>query len=602
MSETPFNDKLKTNERAARPRPDWMREKWLSLDGEWEFQTSKSSTVDSKQMCGAQPLKEKIIVPFCVEAKASGIGSAGASHYAWYKKRFELDPDFTRNRRVLLNFGAVDYEARVWLNGKLIGSHTGGYTPFRFDITDALKDGGNVLTVRVFDTHDPRIPRGKQTVLWKPVSIFYTTVTGIWQPVYLESVGQAYLASADIRADLGTGLVSAFVEWNGAAAPAKIRLTADLPGGGAICFESDLSDSTLKKSFRAEFNINEIEPWSPDSPHLYPLKIELLGPGGAPFDSVETYFAFRSIAIKDKSILLNGKPLYQKLLLNQGYFPEGHYTPADPSMFRTDVEQAKEMGFNGARMHQKIEDPRFHFWCDALGFLLWEEMPSALCFSKVMKHEFKTQWREAIARDRNHPCIITWVPFNESWGIKSILWSESARKYVEEMYLYTKELDPTRPVIDNSGFEHVRTDILDLHHYLGTAEKANAHYEKLRNQKNMRFDIGNMIRQFDPAESPVCALAPGAKYEGQPMLISEYGGFGFYKTQEKPLIDNFRDYTLGIARCDLFQGFCYTQQYDTEQEQNGLLTFDRKTKIPAEEIQAVNLEVDRIVAERAGSV
>lgn len=577
-----------------------MRENWLSLDGEWEFQEEKLFAGEASRMAGAQSLKEKISVPFCLESKASGIGRTNPARIVWYKKRFALEPEFTDGRKVLLNFGAVDYEAKVSLNGKFVGSHEGGYTPFRFDVTDALKPGENTLAVRVTDSLDPRVPRGKQCVFGRPVSIFYTPVTGIWQPVYLESAGRAYLTAADIRADLETGRVRVLAEWDGDAAPAKIRLTAEQPGGGQVCAESDMPTTCAQKTALAELVCGEVAPWSPDSPQLYPLKIELLGDDGAALDSVDTYFAFRAIVVEGKNILLNGKPLYQKLLLNQGYFPDGHYTPVDPATFMRDVEQAKAMGFNGARMHQKIENPRFHFWSDALGFLLWEEMPSALLHSEKMRSAIKKQWREAIARDRNHPCIITWVPFNESWGVKSLLWSERTRKFVSEMYFYTKELDPTRPVIDNSGFEHVRTDILDLHHYLGSAEKADAYYEKLRDPKNLEFDIGNIFRQFDPAESPVCALAPGVKYEGQPMIVSEYGGFGFYKTREKPLIENFRDYTLGIAKCDLFQGYAFTQQYDTEQEQNGLLTFDRMSKVTFEELREVSREVDRIVADRAG--
>ncbi len=583
---------------ALRPRPDWVRGDFTGLDGEWEFQEDRSNNGEKARWHDSRSLAEKIIVPFCVESEASGIGRKNPPHVVWYKKRFAPPAAHKQGRRVLLNFGAVDYKAKVWLNGRSVGSHTGGYTPFQFDITDFLTDGENVLAVRVSDSHDPRIPRGKQTVLWKPLLIFYTTVTGIWQPVYLETAGPVFLSSAEIQADPSDGRVRISARWRGSSKPSRIRFSASLPDEAVIHAETEMSDKDTRDSAAAEFLITNAETWSPDSPRLYPLKIDLFDEMDVLSDSVDTYFAFRSIEIKNKSILLNGKPLFQKLLLNQGYFPEGHYTPTNPEMYRTDIEQAREMGFNGARLHQKIEDPRFLFWCDALGFLAWEEMPSALIHSKKMRDALKAQWTEAIARDRNHPCIITWVPFNESWGVKNLLWSARVRKYIEEVYLYTKRLDPTRPVIDNSGFEHVRTDILDIHHYLGTAEKADRYYERLRDPKNMEFELLNLIRQFDPAESPAGPLAPGAKYEGQPMIVSEYGGFGFYKTQEKPLFDNFRDYTLGIARCNLFHGYCYTQQYDTEQEQNGLLTFDRRPKIPFDELRTVNIEADGIFASR----
>lgn len=583
--------------RAEFPRPDWIRRKWVSLCGEWEFQEDGSGDGERAGWHDGRRLKEKINVPFCVESKASGICRTNVSNIVWYKKRFTLDSGFAQGGSLLLNFGAVDYRTKVWLNGKHVGGHEGGFTPFRLDVTNAAVEGENVLSVQVYDTHDPRIPRGKQTVLRKPFTIFYTTVTGIWQPVWLESTGGAYLKNARIDTSPDSGKVTVTAEWTGGAAPAAARLTATMPNGAEITVDREISGSG-GGIFEASFSVADVQLWSLETPELYPLKIEVIDSAGAAMDCIETYFAFRTVAIKDKSILLNGKPFYQKLLLNQGYFPEGHFTPVDPAMFRTDIEQAKAMGFNGVRMHQKVEDPRFLFWADALGFFMWDEMPSALCFSEKMRRAVRAQWAEVMQRDRNHPCVVTWAPFNESWGVKSLLWSAKTRAFIEEIYLWTKKNDPTRPVTDNSGFEHVRTDILDIHHYLGTTEKARAHYEKIRDPKNLEHDLGNFFKQLNPAESPVCALAPGSKYEGQPMFVSEYGGFGFYKTQQKPLIENFGDYTLDIARCDLFQGFCYTQQYDTEQEQNGLLTFDRKPKEPLEKIRAVNDEVDRIVAER----
>jgi beta-galactosidase/beta-glucuronidase len=585
-------------ERSDFPRPDWIRREYVPLDGEWEFQEDPAGEGEKRAWHDRRRLSEKIHVPFCVESKASGIGRANPAKIVWYKKRFRLEPQFTARRRILLHFGAVDYEARVWMNGKYIGSHEGGFTPFSFDVTDAIDGPENALAVRVRDSHDPRIPRGKQTCLKKPFAIFYTTVTGIWQPVWIESVGAANLKAADIRPDAATGGVRVAVEWEGWAPPAKVLLTVNLPGGGEVAREVALPDAAGLKKYEMKLDIPGAETWSPGNPRLYPLRIELAAPGGETLDRVETYFGFRDIGIKNGKILLNGKPLYQKLLLNQGFFPEGHFTPVDAAIFRRDVEQGAEMGFNGVRLHQKIENPKFLFWCDALGHLVWEEMPSAFLWSEKMRSALKMQWREAIGRDRNHPCIITWVPLNESWGVNNLIVSGKVRRFVEEMYLYTKELDPTRPVIDNSGFEHVRSDIIDLHHYLGTALKAELYYEKLRDPGKMKFSFINVIRRLNPADEAVSPLAPGASYAGQPMLVSEYGGFGFYKTESKSLIDNFLDYTLGIARCGLFQGYCYTQQYDTEQERNGLLTFGREPKVPFEQLRAASAEVDSIANER----
>ncbi|HOC92389.1 MAG TPA: glycoside hydrolase family 2 TIM barrel-domain containing protein [bacterium] len=584
---------------ADRPRPDWSRESLLLLNGEWEYREDGLGVGRLDRWSDARAFDKTIEVPFCVESEASGAAVKNPSRVVWMKKRFRVDSAFRRGRSLILNFGAADYEARVWLNGKYLGSHKGGYSPFSFDITETASAGENALAVRISDSRDPRIPRGKQTFLHKPFSIFYSTVTGLWQPVWIEAAGLTRAAGARVDSDPDEGRVRLSVDLEGPEPPAALRVSSTLPSGKA--FSRTFAGGELRmegKKAQVEFIVPEVETWSPDRPRLNPMKIELMDARSRVVDAVDSYFAFRTVAISGGRILLNGKPLYQKLLLDQGFFPSGHYTPVDPAEFRRDVELAKAMGFNGVRKHQKIEDPRSLFWCDALGLLVWEEMPSAFLWSAKMRGALESQWREIVARDRNHPCIIAWVPLNESWGVNNLIFSSAARDFVARMYDITKEMDPTRLVVDNSGFEHVKTDIVDLHHYLGTAQKAREWHAKLRDPKNMEFDYANLLRRLNPAESAVCPLAPGVKYEGQPMLVSEYGGFGFYKAEDKSLIENFRDYTLAIAEEDIFQGYCYTQFYDTEQERNGLLNFDRTPKIPLEEIRAVNEEAGRIAAER----
>ncbi|MFC1474563.1 glycoside hydrolase family 2 protein, partial [bacterium] len=486
-------------------------------------------------------------------------------------------------------------------NGIYGGKHSGGYTPFHFDITDALQVDKNEIVVRVRDSLDPRIPRGKQSFLGVPFMIFYTTVTGIWQSVYMETVGTAYIENVVISSVPENGDVRIKLDMAGEKGcyTTKVEITA--PDGKLKKSESEFEiDAGEKCRTSVAAKIKTTALWSPEKPNLYNVRINIIDSDGEVQDSLQTYFGFRRIEIENGTILLNGAPLYQKLLLNQGYFPDGHYTPPENDIFRSDIQQAKDMGFNGVRMHQKIESKHFLFWADVLGFLMWGEMPAAFVWSKKMRDAIRRQWEEVCARDANHPSIITWVLFCESWGVNNLIYSEHARNFVREMVSTASQEDHTRLVIDNSGFEHVETDVLDIHQYLGSVELCREFYDSLSNPENMKFRAGNIFGRMDPAREAACPLAPTAEYNGEPIIISEYGGFGFYKTEEKPLIDNFREYTLAIAENGLFQGYCYTQQYDTEQEQNGLLDFDRNPKIPIEDIRAVNDEMDKVVNERSG--
>lgn len=582
------------------PRPDLARDPWMSLDGEWDFVFDRLDVGIREEWFRSRTFRKKIRVPFCVESPASGVGDTSPPKAMWYQRTFDPASISTPGRRLLLHFGAADYATRVWLNGEFIGRHEGGYTPFVFDITDRVVPGDNTLTVRVRDSLDPRIPRGKQSCFGRPTQIFYTTVSGIWQSVWLESAGGVYLKDYAVTTDPDTGVVTVRCRTAGDGGNISFRVEASDPDGATSAVTTDFSKIAGESTLVVDLHVDAPRSWSPKDPALYSISFTILDDADREIDRVSGYFGFRRIEVKDGRVLLNGKPLYQKLLLAQGYFPEGHYTPTDWAEFRRDVDRVKEMGFNGVRMHQKIENPKFLFWCDALGCLVWEEMPSAFLWSSTMRRAVAEQWREVIARDRNHPCIIAWVPFNESWGFVFMLGSARVRQYVVETVEATKSLDPTRLVVDNSGFEHVKTDLLDMHHYLGTLDDCREYYRKLREPGFLEFRASNIVGRLNVAKTPVSPLAPGIKYGGEPMMISEYGGFGFYKAKEKPLIDNFRDYTMAIAEDDLFHGYAYTQFADTEQEANGLLTMDREPKEPIEDIRRVSDAVDEIVRKRFG--
>jgi len=585
---------------SGHPRPDRVRKNIILLDGEWDFAYDR---LDAGRAAGwwkgNGKWSRRIKVPYCVESELSGIGDKLPPAAVWYRREFDTPASLGEDMRLLLHFGAVDYRADVWVNGNYMGKHSGGYTPFHFDITDSLQVDKNEIIVRVRDSLDPRIPRGKQSFLGKPFTIFYTTVTGIWQSVYLETTGTARIENFLITPVPETGDIWVKISAAGSKGNHSFSSSVTDQNGNIHNMETEFDmDASAISSTSHCVKIKNPALWSPDDPILYRISLSLKDSDGEVQDEIDSYFGFRRIEIVDGTILLNGKPLYQKLLLNQGYFPGGHYTPETPDLFRRDIQLAKDMGFNGVRMHQKIENPQFLFWADVLGFLVWEEMPSGFVWSKKLRYALRAQWKEVYTRDASHPCIITWVMFCESWGVNNLVFSENARNFVREIVNTAREDDHTRLVIDNSGFEHVDTDVLDIHQYLGSIDLCEEFYESLRNPVKMQFHAANLFGRLDPSKEAVCPLAPTIEYGGEPVIISEYGGFGFYKTVDKPLLVNFRDYTLAIAGRNLFQGYAYTQMYDTEQEQNGLLDFDRNPKIPLEDIRAVNDEVDRILDER----
>ncbi len=569
------------------PRPDMARDNFILLDGEWEFDfDERDRGIDDNWQCHA-PFTQKIRVPFCVESEASGIGVQNPPGVVWHSKRFSYKPE---NGRALLHFGAVDYKASAWLNGRFLGWHVGGYAPFCFDVTGIVQEE-NLLVVRVEDSRSPKQPRGKQTVLKRPVAVFYTGVTGIWQSVWLESAGKIYLESFKVTTDITEGSAVLLCRLMGDSGNGKLICEIQSPDG--LQFTRSVEFKKLNAlEIPAAFSVKDLKLWSPENPNLYSLKFTVLTEHSA--DEVKSYFGFRKIEACGNKIYLNDAPLYQKLLLVQGYFPEGHYTPVDDGQYKRDVELVKELGFNGLRMHEKIEHKKFLFWCDALGCLVWEEMPSAQLYCGEMKDAVRKQWSEIMERDMNHPCIIAWVPMNESWGVGvfpvPLIVSNGARAFVKELYRLTKLIDPSRLVVDNSGYDHTdETDIVDVHHYLGDIEKCRAFYNELRHADKMRFSLSKLSLSINPANVPMQTFTRGGKYKGQPILISEYGGFGFYKTKTgKSLLENFSDYTKLIQEQDFICGYCYTQLYDTFQEKNGLLDFNRVPRVDVPKVRKVN--------------
>jgi beta-galactosidase/beta-glucuronidase len=582
----------------AYPRPQLVREHWQPLDGQWQFTFDDDNRY--KHPSDAIEWKAEITVPYPPESLASGIGDRGYHKTCWYRREFEIDAE---GQRVLLHFGAVDYQARIWVNGHLVAEHEGGHTPFSADITHALSPSGpQTVTVQVEDDpHDLAKPRGKQDWQLEPHSIWYPRTTGIWQTVWLERVAHTYIqklrwtphfdgfeigCEAFVVGDMQDDLtVEVRILHKG-------KMLADdryKVIGGEASRKISLSDPGIDDSR------NELL-WSPERPTLLDADV-ILRRGDEVIDKVKSYTALRSAHINRDRFMLNGRPYPLRLVLDQGYWPDTLLTAPDDDALRRDVELAKAMGFNGVRKHQKIEHPRYLYWADRLGLLVWEEMPSAYRFTALAIKRMVREWAEVIERDYSHPCIIVWVPFNESWGVPNLTSMQAHRNAVEALYHLTRTLDPTRPVIGNDGWEASATDILGIHDYDCNPKSLSQRYAPSQTQELFdRRRPGGRILTLD-----------GYPHRGQPIVLTEFGGIAYAKNKqeakEKKLwgysqadsdeefYENYRGLLEVVNETVLFSGFCYTQFADTFQEANGLLFEDRTPKLPLEKIAAATMNI-----------
>lgn len=567
------------------PRPDFCRREWLNLNGTWEFAFDDEDKGEIEEWQERPSLEQKIVVPFPYQSKLSGIGDPGFHDVIWYRRIFPL-PKGWYGKRILLNFGAVDYACKVWVNGMHVGEHRGGYTPFSFDITPLLHNAENDIVLRVEDRQSVDQPRGKQEYRsLVPSGIFYMRSSGIWQTVWLEPVGEARMVRAHFTPELERMRAEVDVLVGGELRGLTLRI--DISFKGAVV-------AAVKKKVRTEETKLKLllphpHKWSPETPNLYDAKL-VLTRGGHVQDVVHSYFGMRKISVRGNRILLNNEPCYLRFALDQGFFPDGIYTAPSDDALKRDVLLAKELGFNGVRKHQKVEDPRWLYWCDVLGFLVWGEMANCFAWSKEARENLRREWKAVVERDYNHPSIIVWVPFNECWGMRNLATDPEQQKFVAEIYDMTKRLDPTRLVVDNSGYVHVKTDIVDIHDYRG--DSFSDRWKKWREEG------------IEPTLPRRPLMVEGYRYQGQPIVISEYGGLGLKgfpppKGREHPykvflesvdaFVNWYRKITEAIQAQKEICGFCYTQLYDIEQEVNGLLTYDRKPKVPMKRIAKINL-------------
>src|SRR5712692_939771 len=461
--------------RAEHPQPQFIRDSWLNLNGEWQFEfDDKNAGLAENWGSSERPFSRKITVPFCFESPLSGIGDTSFHPWVWYRRTFTLPPEW-KGKRVLLHFGAVDYRAQAWVNGKLAGSHEGGHVPFAFEIRPLLVSGENTVTVRAEDPPADRyIPRGKQ--YWEPKSrgIYYARTTGIWQTVWLEAVGSSYLASVRSTPDLGRGAVEFDFRIDRPVPDAEIYIEVEFKGQRRA---KALATAETERS-SAVVILPDPQPWSPATPNLYDVTFELRR-AGAVLDRVRSYFGLRRVAVERGMVFLNNRPAYLKMVLDQGYWPQSNLTPPSDEAIQFDIRMTKEMGFNGARKHQKLEDPRYLYWADKMGLLVSSEMANAQLFDERYAAAFTREWIEAVERDYNHPSIIIWAPINESWGAPNLR-NPRQQMHLKSLYALTRSLDATRLAIDNEGWEHTdTTDLFAVHDYARTGELLYKKYKAL---------------------------------------------------------------------------------------------------------------------------
>jgi beta-galactosidase/beta-glucuronidase len=489
----------------------------------------------------------------------------------------------------VLHFGAVDYLAKVWVNGQLVAVHSGGHTPFQADITPSLVPGSNILMLRAEDfSRDVTLPRGKQYWLEQSAAIFYTRTTGIWQSVWLEPLSAVHLAKTMITPDIDRNEIRIRTFLNGFKAGEALKMRVTVTYNGEAVAEDQYAvknaeqHRTIGLGDFTEHGLGRL--WSPEHPNLYDIQFQLFRDTEL-LDEAAGYFGMRKVSVEDGRLCLNNRPYFQRLVLDQGYFPDGNLTAPTDEALKRDVELAKEMGFNGVRKHQKTEDPRFLYWCDKLGLVVWSEAANAYEYSEAYVRRFTGEWLEIIERDYNHPSIITWVPLNESWGVPNVQIDRRQQQHGLAMYHLTKSLDDMRPVVYNDGWEHMSTDLVTIHDYESRQEVLEARYAS--------------------AESAIAAMPAnrkifvgGASYQGQPILVSEFGGIAFKKSEWEGWgysgAENEEDFLLKLKAVvdpmftsPVIQGYCYTQLTDVEQEINGLLTYDRTPKAPLEAIRSI---------------
>ena len=568
--------------RPEHPRPQFVRDSWVNLNGSWTYTFDFGESGLARGLEKSEGFDGKITVPFCPESKLSGVEYKDFINCMWYQRSVEV-PAAWEGKKILLNFGAVDYYSTIYVNGNLAGRHWGGSSSFSVDMTKYVKAGekANIVVCVKDDLRSSEQTGGKQSFNYHSAGCNYTRVTGIWQTVWMEAVASTGLKEVYVKPDLDNNQF--LLEPKFYALEKGLSLNVKLMDGNKVVAKKSAKAST---PMTIALPVKNVKTWSPESPFLYDLEYEVVDANGKVVDRVVSYAGMRKIHIEGNRVYLNNQPLYLRMVLDQGFYPEGVWTAPSDAALKGDIEMSMGVGFNSARLHQKVFEERFHYWADKLGYITWGESASwgADTNNNIAARNFLTEWSEIVERDRNHPSIIIWTPFNETWERPK--GQEAARhqdRFVSDVYDLTKRLD-YRPVHDVSGGYHVKTDIWSYHNYEQDPVK-------LKEKQTLQ----------NPDEVPTLAKDREAAYAGQPYYLDEYGGIKWvieqyaantwgYGTGPKTLeefytrLEALTDVILGF---DYINGYTYTQLTDVEQEQNGIFTYDRKPKFDAEKLKSI---------------
>ena len=570
---------MKNIPRPEHPDPQWERKNWQSLNGEWQFEIDHGVSGFDRGLHEADSLGDRIMVPFCPESRLSGIGYTDFMYQVWYKKAVFFQKEALMGKRVILHFGAADYRTTVWINGAEAGDvHVGGHTPFSFDITDLITDGENLITVCCYDDTRGVQPNGKQCQFYKSRVCRYTRTTGIWQTVWYEILPENHLLSARLDTDIENGILSISAELCG-----KGDFSAEIYYEGKKVGEGVRKNQSVTSHL--EISLSETHLWEVGNGKLYDVILRF----GE--DEVKTYFGMRHVEMRDGKFYLNGKSVFQRLVLDQGFYHDGIWTaPTEEALLR-DIECAMSAGFNGARLHQKVFEPRFLYHADRLGYLVWREIGnSGMDYSDLSTlPEFLSCWLDSVKRDYNHPSVITWCPINETFDFGPLK-KRADPRFVRIVYEETKRYDPSRPCVDTSGFHHVKTDIFDLHDYEQDHAIFRARYEKAEKE-------GILENKYSDRQT----------WNGEPLMVSEFGGIGYrlenngFTTKKRTpwchrntwtpeeFYESYRGWVDAMLDNPRLFGFCYTQLTDVEQEQNGFFYYEtREPKVDVKPLAAIN--------------
>ena len=570
------------------PRPQFERTDWVNLNGQWTFEMDFGSSGEQRGWTNSKGLSKKITVPFCPESELSGIGYTDFIPCVWYQRNINIPAEWN-GKKILLHFGAADYETKVYVDGKMVGEHKGAGSSFNFDITSYVKAGQQAnLVVRVYDNlRGGMQPGGKQCTALFSAGCSYTRVTGIWQTVWMEAVNEQALKNVFAIPDIDQQQLVVRPEFYNEGN--DNTLTVEVKDG-----KKTIAKRTSQASNQSTIvlPIKNAHLWSPEDPYLYDVKYTVKNAQGEVIDEVSSYMGMRKVHISGGYFYLNNKPYFQRLVLDQGYYPDGIWTAPSDEALRQDIEMSKAVGFNGARLHQKVFEERYYYWADKLGYLTWGEEASWVLNinNELAVRNFLTEWAEIVVRDRNHPSLVTWTPLNETWNATPGVYV----RFVNDLYALTKAIDPTRPINDASGDSHVKTDIWSVHDYTREPDKLIANHtikagvEPYRNMKGKDFL---------------------SKYEGQPYMVDEFGGLPWIPKEERANswgyganIDTVEEfYSIlekeidALKACKHVVGFCYTQITDVEQEKNGIYYYNRKPKFDTARVKAIFEKIPSII-------